>query len=85
MYALDGVAWMSWRGPKSAYPTFPAPVLAIGGEREDPKRQTEQSIERLPDGRVIRLAGLGHLGAFYRSDMALPHARPFLERTLKEN
>jgi pimeloyl-ACP methyl ester carboxylesterase len=85
MYALDGVAWMSWRGPKSAYPTFPAPVLAIGGEREDSKRQTEQSIERLPDGRVVRLAGLGHLGAFYRSDLALPHARPFLERTLKES
>ena len=85
MYALDEVAWMSWRGPKSAYPTFPAPVLAIGGEREDSKRQTEQSIERLPDGEVVRLVGLGHLGAFYRSDVALPFARPFLERTLRES
>jgi pimeloyl-ACP methyl ester carboxylesterase len=82
MYALDEVAWASWRGPKSAYPTFPAPVLAIGGELEDPKRQTERSMEMMPDGRVIRVPAVGHLGAFYRSDLALPHALPFLAQTL---
>jgi pimeloyl-ACP methyl ester carboxylesterase len=82
MYALDEVAWVSWRGPRSAYPTFPAPVLAIGGEREDKNRHTERSMAMLPKGQIIRLEGLGHLGAFYRSDLALPHARPFLEQTL---
>jgi hypothetical protein len=85
MYALDAVAWMSWRAPKSAYATFPAPVLAIGGEREDPKRQTEESATKIPRAQVVRLAGVGHLGAFYRSDLALPHAKPFLERTTGGN
>jgi pimeloyl-ACP methyl ester carboxylesterase len=82
MYALDSIAWRSWRGPRSTYPSFPAPVLAITGEREDPSRQTEASMAIVPKGRVVRLTGLGHLAAFYRSDLALPHARPFLERTL---
>lgn len=83
MYALDEVAWRSWRGPRSAYPTFPAPVLAIGGEKEDAGRQTERSMAAVPSGEVVRLAGVGHLGAFYRSDLALPHAVPFLRRTLR--
>jgi hypothetical protein len=81
-YALDEVAWRSWRGPRSAYPTFPAPVLAITGEREDSNRQSERFLAMMPDGRIVRLAGLGHLGAFYRGDLALPHTIPFLQRSL---
>ncbi len=38
----------------------------------------------VPRGQVVHLPGLGHLGAFYRSDLALSHARPFLERNLGE-
>jgi pimeloyl-ACP methyl ester carboxylesterase len=53
MYALDEVAWLSWRGPKSAYPTFPAPVLALTGENEDSNRQTERSMEMVPHGQTI--------------------------------
>jgi pimeloyl-ACP methyl ester carboxylesterase len=82
MCALDLVAWRSWHGPRSAFATFPAPVLMISGENEGDEGRTERSMAELPDGRVVRLPGLGHLGSFYRSDVALPHALPFLHRAL---
>jgi pimeloyl-ACP methyl ester carboxylesterase len=78
MHALDGVAWMSWKGPKSAFPRFSAPILFLTGEKEDPDRATEQTVASVPRARVVRLPDVGHLGAFYRSDLAVPIALPFL-------
>ncbi len=83
MYALDELAWNEWRGPLDAYPKLRAPVFMVAGEREDLKRQTEKSITLLPHGRLVRLAGMGHLSAFYRSDAVLPHVLSFLRETLK--
>lgn len=82
MNALDDLAWDEWKGPLNAYPTFPAPVLMVAGEREDTKRQTEKAVEAIPNGRIVRLAGMGHLSAFYRSDLTLPHILPFLRENL---
>jgi pimeloyl-ACP methyl ester carboxylesterase len=82
MHALAGISWMAWHGPKSKYREFPAPILMIAGEKEDPRRVTEQSIAAVPDGRLVRLPGIGHLGSFYHSELALPHAVPFLRRHL---
>ena len=82
MHALDGVAWLDWRGPKSALVGFRAPWLMISGEREDPDRFTEQCVAAVPGARVARLPGVGHLGAFYRSDLALAEALPFLRAHL---
>ncbi|HEV2449713.1 MAG TPA: alpha/beta fold hydrolase [Thermoplasmata archaeon] len=82
MNALDHLAWLSWKGPISEFPKLRAPFLMLTGEREDVDRSTEPALERLPGGRVIRLAGVGHLGAFYRSDLALVHALPFLRQHL---
>lgn len=82
MYALDEIAWRSWHGPRSAYPNFRAPVLAIAGELEDLKRHTERSTAAMPAGRTVRLPGVGHLGAFSRSDLALPLALPFLRHAM---
>ncbi len=84
MYALDRVAWRSWKGPKSLYPTFAAPVLMLTGEREDTERQTEQSLALLPKARGVRLPGVGHLSAFAESGLSLPHALPFLREHLPE-
>ena len=83
MYALDDLAWNEWRGPLEAYPTLHVPVLVVAGELEDSKRQTEKSITKLPNGRLVRIPGIGHLSAFYRSDLVLPHVLPFLEQTIK--
>ncbi len=82
MYALDDLAWSSWPGPKSLYPTFKTPVLMITGEREDLKHNTEKSVAVLPNARVVRVPGLGHLATFVRSDLALPHVIPFLREHL---
>lgn len=82
MRALDGVAALEWRGPLDAYPNLRAPVLMIGGEREDPERQTEKSISRIPNARIVRLPGSGHLSAFYRSELTLPHILSFLRESL---
>lgn len=83
MYALDDLAWNDWHGPLEAYPTLRAPVLMVAGELEDSKRQTERSIEKIPNGRLVRLPGIGHLSAFYRSDLVLPYVLPFLQETLR--
>jgi pimeloyl-ACP methyl ester carboxylesterase len=82
MLARTLVAWRSWHGPRAAFASFPAPALMITGEKEDPDHVTEQSVTEFPDGRIARLSGVGHLGAFYRSELALPTALPFLQRAL---
>ncbi len=86
MRALDAVAAYStqWRGPLDAYPTLRAPVLMLSGEREDPERETEKSVAKIPNGTVVRLQGVGHLSAFYRSDLTLTHIRPFLQKHLQQ-
>lgn len=78
MYALDRIAWRSWKGPKSLYASFPTPVLMFSGEREDKERTTEICVRAMPTARLIRVPGVGHLSAFARSDLSLPHAIPFL-------
>ena len=84
MRALDSVASYStsWRGPLDAYPAMKAPVLMVAGESEDKDRDTEKAVSRLPNARLVRLPGIGHLSAFYRSDITLPHIVPFLKENL---
>ncbi len=78
MHALDRLGRRSWRGPKSLYARFAAPVLILTGEKEDAERQTERCVAAMPNARLVRIASVGHLASFYRSDLALPHAIPFL-------
>ncbi len=84
MYALDRIGRRSWRGPKSLYGSFIAPVLLITGEKEDEERETERAVAAMPRARLVRLPGVSHLASFYRSDLALPHALPFLREHLNE-
>jgi pimeloyl-ACP methyl ester carboxylesterase len=78
MYALDRIGRRSWHGPKSLYPSFRAPVLMISGEKEVDEGATAKALAALPNGRGVRIPGVGHLAAFYRSDLSVPHAIPFL-------
>lgn len=82
MNALDDLAWLDWKGPISGFPRLLAPFLMLTGENEDAAHRTESGLSKLPGGKVIRLAGVGHLGAFYRSPLALTHALPFLRQHL---
>ncbi len=82
MYALDRVAWRSWKGPRSLYPAFAAPVLMLTGEREDPDHETEKALALLPNARGVRIARAGHLSAFAESALSVPHALPFLREHL---
>ncbi len=84
MYALDRIAWRSWQGPKSLYATFETPVLMLTGEREDDDHETEKALAALPKARGVRVPGMGHLSAFARSDLSVPHAVPFLREHLPE-
>lgn len=79
-YALSWLAWLDWKGPRSVLQHFSAPILMMTGEREDPNHVTEETVAAIPGARMVRIPGVGHLGAFARSDLSLPHARPFLEK-----
>ncbi|HEV2166155.1 MAG TPA: alpha/beta fold hydrolase [Thermoplasmata archaeon] len=76
--ALRIVAWRGWNGPRSRLGSTRAPVLLVVGEKEDLDGSSDQVARALPDGRKVQVPGVGHLGAFYRSDLALPIALPFL-------
>jgi pimeloyl-ACP methyl ester carboxylesterase len=82
MYALGRIARRSWQGPKSLYAAFATPSLILTGERERDEGKTELAVAAMPKGRMTRLPGLGHLASFYRSDVALRHALPFLRENL---
>jgi pimeloyl-ACP methyl ester carboxylesterase len=57
---------------------FPVPTLLIVGEHEDVDRDAERIASIIRNGRSLRLPGVGHPGAFSRSDLVLPTAREFL-------
>jgi pimeloyl-ACP methyl ester carboxylesterase len=66
--------WDAWE----ALPRIKTPTLFLVGELEDPDRETAQAAALMPDARCVFLPGLGHINAFLRSDLALPHALRFL-------
>ena len=82
MYALTGIAWLDWKGPRSVLEHWAAPILMLTGEREDPDHVTEKTVAAIPGASMVRIAGVGHLGVFARSDLVFPHARPFLRKVL---
>ncbi len=82
MLALTELAWSSWPGPWSAFSRIRAPTLLVVGQREDPRGDAVRAARTLHRGRVVVLPGVGHLGAFARSDLALPIVTPFLHEVL---
>jgi pimeloyl-ACP methyl ester carboxylesterase len=72
--------WDDWE----ALPRISAPTLFITGELEDPHDGTGDGVSRMPNGRRVRLAGQGHINAFLRSDLGLPHVLEFLSTNAAE-
>lgn len=66
--------WNEW----DAMPRINNPTLFLVGELEDPEKQTAEAATLMPDASCVFLPGLGHINAFIRSDLALPHALKFL-------
>jgi pimeloyl-ACP methyl ester carboxylesterase len=78
MFALQVLGARSWHGPWSVLGDISCPVLLLVGEREDPEGEAARAVARLPNARCVMLPGLGHIGAYVRSDLALEQAVPFL-------
>ena len=84
MHGLDRAARRSWRGPLALYEGFEAPTLILAGEKEDTEHESERSVARMPHATLHRIPGVGHLAAFYRSDLSLPIAIPFLKTVFEQ-
>lgn len=56
------------------------PALLVMGEFEDEAGDAGRVAAAIPHGESLVLPGLGHMGAFDRSDLVLPTARAFLDR-----
>lgn len=80
MFTLERLGETRWHGPLSLLPVIEAPVLMLVGELEDPDRNSAQAVRSLRTGRCVTFPGLGHVGAYLRSDLALAAAVPFLKR-----
>jgi hypothetical protein len=79
MLALELLAWCEWDGPWPLLPHLLTPTLLLLGEDED-DGNAARAAEVMPHAHCLVLPGLGHVGAFLRSDLALPHATSFLHR-----
>lgn len=80
MFALQVLGSMPWHGPWSVLGDIRCPVLMLVGEREDPEGDNSRAAAQIANASCVTFPGLGHLGAYVRSDLALAEAIPFLER-----
>jgi pimeloyl-ACP methyl ester carboxylesterase len=78
MFALEVLGAAEWQGPWSVLPRIEAPVLMLVGELEDTDGDNPRAASVLPNGRCVTFPGIGHVGAYVRSDLALAEAIPFL-------
>jgi pimeloyl-ACP methyl ester carboxylesterase len=81
MFALELLGESTWRGPWSVLHQIRCPVLMLSGELEDPEDNNRRAASILRDAHSVMFQGLGHVGAYLRSDLALTHAMPFLRAT----
>ena len=79
MFALEVLGATEWQGPWSILHRIQCPVLMLVGESEDPEADGPRAASILSNARCVTLQGLGHVGAYLRSDLALAQAVPFLE------
>jgi pimeloyl-ACP methyl ester carboxylesterase len=63
-----------------ALSSITAPTLIYYGTADYPDRLPDRVAVAMPDASIVALEGLDHAQAFRRSDLVLPHVRPFLDR-----
>lgn len=78
MFALEVLGAAKWHGPWSLLPHITAPTLMLVGALEDPDGDNPRAASHMPHARCVTFPGLGHVGAYVRSDLALAEAAPFL-------
>lgn len=78
MFALEVEAWSEEASDYTYLPRISAPTLILCGERENTDGSAELAVQALADGHAIVLPGLGHLQAFWRSDLTAPAIVRFL-------
>jgi pimeloyl-ACP methyl ester carboxylesterase len=66
--------------PVDALPLLAQPALFVVGEREDPSNTMAPLAAQVPGGRgrLVRIAGQGHVQAFIRGELVLRHVTAFL-------
>ena len=84
MFALLLEAWAAWGGPWEEFEKVEAQTLVVVGQLEegtddDAAVHARRAAEAIPHGRAVVLPELGHVMAFVRADLVLPHARAFLD------
>lgn len=84
MFALEVLGATSWPGLWNVLDRIECPVLMLVGELEDPEGNTPRAAERLQRARCVTFPGLGHIGAYVRSDLAVAEAVPFLRQVARE-
>ena len=78
MLALWFEAYADWN-PWDRLSQMAIPILMFVGELEDPEHWNSRAAELAPNARLVRLAGLDHLGAYIRCDLVAPVAKEFLD------
>lgn len=64
--------------PVDALPAVSQPTLFVVGELEDPQDNMAAIAAQMPDGRVHRVAGMGHVQSFIQGERVLPAVTTFL-------
>lgn len=80
MFVLEVEGWADEPTECSAFKQIAAPVLILCGERENPDGAAELAVAALRDGKAVILPGLGHLEAFWRTDLTAPAIAEFLQQ-----
>lgn len=60
-------------------PTMTMPCLLFAGEADARRPKIEDCARRMPNATLFQVAESGHVAAWGRSDLVLPHLRTFLE------
>ena len=68
--------WSEWESP----PHVVAPTLLLVGELEDPEDETGKAAALMRHGTRLQLTGQGHINAFIKSPLVLPHVTAFLAK-----
>ena len=81
MFALALEAWASWGRQWDEFARVQAPALVIVGELEEPEAgaNATRAAALMREGRAVALPGIGHVGAFVRSDLVAPLVIGFLD------
>jgi pimeloyl-ACP methyl ester carboxylesterase len=78
MFALEVEAWAEEPSEYHCFSKITAPTLIVCGETENTDGAAQLAVEALRSGSAVVLPGMGHLQAFWRTDLTGPVIASFL-------